>query len=672
MKNSQLFFQNIKENELNKQYIECIKKYYGNNFKNEQLYLLNKPLGENIGNLKYDYENKVIVILSPKHKIIFLNLDSESEDDFERYYDDFIDDLGFLSKKFNYEQKIGRTREWKRDFTSKKVPNNATDVNNIFKNCYIENTNDQRKIEFLISLLTGSINDIENIKIEDSENLLDKIKNKIVLFDTDQTNFIYKPSTKDDKIIQIQGLSGTGKTELLLHKLKQIYTSRDDLKVFFTCHNITLANLLKERIPAFFNFMKVEKQIEWNKQLWVDRAWGSESNPNSGLYSYICKFYNIDFLSFKTGRNYENIFKIALENINKIKQEDFEFAFDYILIDERQDFPDVFFELCKKITKYKVYAAGDIFQNIFDYNISSRVDNVDYILNRCYRTEPKTLMFAQAVGMGLFEEKKLNWLKDEEWKMCGYNIERLSGYMHLSRDPIRRFEDIDSDKNSVIIKQIDLENGNEIINIIEELRISNPTIKPEDIAIIMLDNDKYIYKLADKLEQLIAQRFNWGVSKGYIEKRKIQNTLHITNTNNAKGLEFPFVLCISKKLMDDYRYRNSFYTMMTRSFIQSYFLVNDNTNLDKQQDGLKIINENNHIKTKIPSEKEMQEIENTIIKVNKEINISFEEFLTNIFNEQKIDRKHRNKLKKIIIDFNGNNFDKEKIIKIISANRNFL
>ena len=32
---------------------------------------------------------------------------------------------------------------------------------------------------------------------------------------------------------------------------------------------------------------------------------------------------------------------------------------------------------------------------------------------KCYRTEPKTLMFAQALGMGLFEDNKLWWLSKE-------------------------------------------------------------------------------------------------------------------------------------------------------------------------------------------------------------------------------------------------------------------
>ena len=40
-----------------------------------------------------------------------------------------------------------------------------------------------------------------------------------------------------------------------------------DSKIFFTCHNKALANELKNRIPTFFNFMKVDKQIFTNQEI---------------------------------------------------------------------------------------------------------------------------------------------------------------------------------------------------------------------------------------------------------------------------------------------------------------------------------------------------------------------------------------------------------------------
>ena len=108
----------------------------------------------------------------------------------------------------------------------------------------------------MISLLTGSVNNIDKVKGNVPNNILDKIKQKIILFDGDQTRFVYQKQNK--KRVIIQGLSGTGKTELLLHKLKEIYVSDKHSKIAFTCHNKILASDLKKRVPKFFNIMKVD------------------------------------------------------------------------------------------------------------------------------------------------------------------------------------------------------------------------------------------------------------------------------------------------------------------------------------------------------------------------------------------------------------------------------
>lgn len=76
-------------------------------------------------------------------------------------------------------------------------------------------------IDLIISLIVGSINDTSRINLE-ANNLLDTIKSKIILFDTDQTKFVFQSGFGKKSVIQ--GLAGSGKTELLLHKLKEIYS----------------------------------------------------------------------------------------------------------------------------------------------------------------------------------------------------------------------------------------------------------------------------------------------------------------------------------------------------------------------------------------------------------------------------------------------------------------
>jgi len=660
-----LFFKKINENETNKSIIDKFEQYQKEN-PTEQIYVITAPLGEN--DYSYEYEDRALVVLSPKHKVLFIDL-ADDEDAFGEYCDDFVEDLGFISDKFNYKNHIGRAKKWEPELTQRVVWQHDMQVEELLEQNKLTDKAQQRKLELLISLLLGSINDIAKIGIEEPQTLLEKVKNKIVLFDGEQTRFIYKNLEK--KLIFIQGLSGTGKTELLLHKLKEIYSASDDTKIFFTCHNIALANTLKKRVPEFFNFMKVEKQIEWNKRLWIDRAWGSQRDKNSGLYSYICDFYGLPFCRFSFTNTYEKIFSEALKEIEKLeKTDEFDYAFDYVLVDERQDFPDVFFKLCEKITKEKVYIAGDIFQDIFESNIEKKVENVDFMLNRCYRTDPRTLMFAHAVGMGLFEKKKFNWLTDKEWEASGYLVQKEDKQVCLYREPVRRFEDLELDGTQSMEVQ-KLESYDQIIEIVQVLQSANDTLKPDDIAIIVLDDSKNIYEFMDNLEFEVREKLGWDVNKSYESKEKIDNTLFISNRNNVKGLEFPFVICVSQKIKDDYRYRNTLYTMLTRSFIKSYLLVKDDTNLKVQKTGLETINSKNCIKTTEPSSEEKQEIERTIIKLQEEQNISYEEFLTYIFNDLKVDSACRKKLKKMISEMLENSFDKEKVIAFIEDNRKY-
>lgn len=658
---SNLFYDNIEINDNNKAVINEIKNYLGKN-PEQQIYLITAPLGEK--NL-YDYEQNVLVILSPKHKIIFLDLIG-NKDDFEKYYDDFIEDLSSRSDKYKYKQHIGRSREWKEELTIKEVYNSKFDLKIIFENHKLSDVL-QRRSELLISLLIGSINDINKIGAAVPESILEKVKKNIILFDSEQTRFIYKDF--HNKTVSIQGLSGTGKTELLLHKLKELYLLDDDTRIFFTCHNIALANTLKERVPSFFNFMKVEKQIEWGTRLWINRAWGSQKDKNSGLYSYICDFYNIPFLRYSYINDYNKIFTLALNHINELDSKAFEFAFDYVLIDERQDFPKVFFELCEKITRKKVYIAGDIFQDIFENTKETELD-VDIILNRCYRTDPRTLMFAHAISMKLFENKKLNWFPDNYWEAIGYKMDKSGREVHLSREPIRRFEDLEIEKvQSMILKKYN--NIQQIVDILNAIKKDNPTVTPDDITIIILDDNNTIYEYIDALCYQILEKLKWNFNRAYESKTKIEDAVYITNTNNVKGLEFPFVICITAAIEDSYKYRNVLYTMLTRSFIQSYLLVQDDNKIENNAKGLEIINTKGFIKTIEPSPKEKEEIKNTLIKLKEESNISYNEFLNRIFKEMKIKTSCRKKFEEALIQAEIEKFDKAKTIKFINANKEF-
>ena len=652
-----------------KNFIQKLSKY-SNDTKNV-MYIINKPLGDK--KYFYDYD-KAFLVLMPKYKLLFINFEAD-DNNFENYVEDFKEDLGYISDKFDYKEILGRPREWRdryfHNLNYYEIKDN--EIEEIFDKYKLSNEIDIRKCELLISLLTGSINEAKRIGEEIPQDILDKIKRKIVLFDADQTRFIYKEL--DKKRITIQGLAGTGKTELLLHKLKDLYLKDDNSKIVFTCYNKILADSLRTRIQNFFDFMKVEEQIKWNERLWTINSWGTKYDKNSGVYRYICEYYDIPFSTYSYLNSFDAVCRKALDEIELLENnEKFKECFDYVLIDESQDFPESFFKLCEKVTRKNVYVAGDIFQNVFDHGIDEKV-SPDFLLNKCYRTDPRTLMFAHGLGMGLFEEKPLRWLTDKEWEICGYNIKKDDGNYILSRNPIRRFEGIDTEESTNIIPIYNKKYENSIMDTLEEICNQNPTVKPDDIAIIFLENTAENYELADTLQILVNQKFGWQINKGYESKEKLENCLFVSNKNNVKGLEFPFVICIIRTpIQTDLQVRNSLYMMLTRSFLKSYFMLpGEDINISKYKNELDKINKTGVLVVKEPSEKEKEELRKTIINYNSNnINKSARDVAEEIMDELKVPLNKRNKLHHIISEILKDNYKPEQIEDIILKNIDFL
>lgn len=630
-----------------------------------QVYVIDKPIGER----KYNYSYKeAIVILIPKVKILFVNFGADGNP-FKDFLEDFIEDIGIISDKYEYKNFLGRPRRWRSELTEEVQFTKDEDITSYITSNSIEGLI-SRKGELLISLLTGSINDIDRVEGELPTNYLEQIKKNIILFDSEQTRFIFEH--KDKKRITIQGLAGTGKTELLLHKLKDIYVNEENSKIFFTCFNKILSKDLKQRIPGFFDFMKVEEQIKWDERLWVERSWGSLANKNSGLYSFICSHYNIPFQRYSWGVNFEMVCKNALERLEMI--DNFEPFFDYILIDESQDFSESFFKLCEKVTKNQIYVAGDIFQSIYDFG--NIIENKpDFLLNRVYRTDPKTLMFAHVVGFGLLERPVVRWLSDDEWKACGYILEKEDDIYSFSREPLKRFETIKDTISSIKISVPNQKNYLEkVLVAIDDIKEKNPTVEPGDIGVVFLENNDDNYRLAEELVIKVNQKYGWSSIKGYEVKNKKKDTLFISNRNNIKGLEFPFIICITTTpLRKNTTIRNSLYMMLTRSFITSYLILSEeNGELNsKLGSAIKEINETGYLKVIEPKPDDIMDKSKLMLEANG--NKSQFEIVEDILQSLEItDFTLKKKMHSLVNVMLKESVDKDKIYTLINNNIDFI
>lgn len=632
------------------------------------IYLISQPLGANFEENHYEF-NDGIVVLIPGYKILILNLDNDKASDFEYYSEDFIEDLALLSSKYKYNRKIGRPREWASQQIDIHNTFNMENLKSIVQNAELKEDKSKRISELLISLLTGSINDMNKIDLDEPYEILDKIKQKIVLFDGDQTKFIYKDLTSSEKdLFSIQGLSGTGKTELLLHKLKELYTKFSNSRIAFTCYSKVLAQSLKDRIPEFFNFMKVEEQIQWNERLFVFHSWGSlKYTQNIGFYSTICALYNLPFYSVRD-KSFDDACQEAVFLLNSI--ENFQAYFDYVFVDESQDFPKSFFELCKKVTKKKVYAAGDIFQTIFDRE--SNADKSDLLLNKCYRTHPTTLMFSQAVGLGLLENPVINWLGEEGFKACGYTVQVNNSMYTLSRKNLRRFgsdSNLDTKFRPVFLHLVSESTVQTIINVMERIKEKNPTVKAKDIGIVFIDSRNQIYNQINNLKNVIWEKFNWESHIGYEDAyKKTNDKVFISNKNNIKGLEFPFLICVATDILpDDPYFRNTLYMALTRSYMSTDLIMSDNNKdlFDIWNKGLQHIYKYNNLYVRKPKENEV--LINRKIQTYEDNPQSFEEIKEDLFNDYEIPEEDRQAFTTILESQRSlyGDFSKEEMDRII-------
>ncbi|MEY2863350.1 MAG: hypothetical protein RLY58_1057, partial [Pseudomonadota bacterium] len=173
----------------------------------KQSYLLASPLVEK--KYEYQYKNAALLIV-PQEKLIFINFSSDSNHEFSNYVEEYIEDIGYMSKKYEYLNFIGRPKKWAPDITHQvniDELGNPESILSLFSKHALDKSK-KRISELVSSLVIGSINDISKIGEDLPTSPLDMVKQKIILFDTDQTKFIYD-SMDDQNVIRIQGLSGT-------------------------------------------------------------------------------------------------------------------------------------------------------------------------------------------------------------------------------------------------------------------------------------------------------------------------------------------------------------------------------------------------------------------------------------------------------------------------------
>ena len=198
---SDYFFSNVEADATNRHILAGIREY--SNRHKQQAYVLTAPLTDS----KYQYGySKGFIYLSSKMRITFFTSEDLDSADFNDYVDDVIEDVYSISDTYDYKKVLGRPRDWRETLTISCAYDEDTNIKLLLDDLRLEDKNLQRRLDLLISLFIGSINKVTEKMVDEPVNLLEVVKNKIQLFDGDQTRFIYDQKRIRSKRISIQGI----------------------------------------------------------------------------------------------------------------------------------------------------------------------------------------------------------------------------------------------------------------------------------------------------------------------------------------------------------------------------------------------------------------------------------------------------------------------------------
>ena len=106
---SNYFFLDAEQSQSNATFIQSVANLA--NEQKEQAYISRRPLTDN----KYEYEYKgALILLKPRCKVTIIDF-GEGGEPFEDYYEDIIEDVGFISDKYGYKEVLGRPRNWRKE-----------------------------------------------------------------------------------------------------------------------------------------------------------------------------------------------------------------------------------------------------------------------------------------------------------------------------------------------------------------------------------------------------------------------------------------------------------------------------------------------------------------------------------------------------------------------------
>jgi superfamily I DNA and RNA helicase len=384
-------------------------------------------------------------------------------------------------------------------------------------------------------------------------------------------------------------------------KAAHLHMANPGANILVTFYTRSLQFTLEVLITRFYRHYK-DEDPDWSR-IHVRHGWGG--TRRAGVYSEACVRHGVPPLALSEAR------RVSPDPFDHVCRELLRQAtvtpyYDFVLIDEGQDFPSGFYELVFTLAsnerdRKNIIWAYDELQNILDVKIRSphelfgtdedgmlRIDLAraaahlpqgvqnDIVLSKCYRNQREVLVIAHALGFGLYGNI-VPLLQDEEhWNDVGYEVH--SGPLIIGR-PTRIFRP--EENSSVSLAQ---EDGDSIVEfaafdearkevewIVSGIRsFIDQGLRPEDILVISLDDRNaraYFQGISAGLSGMgIAS--NNIIADPYVEPPfTVEGKVTLSTVYRAKGNEAAVVFALGIDAISGgvRAGRNKLFTAFTRS-----------------------------------------------------------------------------------------------------------
>lgn len=384
---------------------------------------------------------------------------------------------------------------------------------------------------------------------------------------------------------RIRGLAGSGKTVVLAMKAALLHLKYPEAKIAFTFHTKSLYQHVRRMITRFYRQYH-DDDPNWER-LQVLHAWGGREDR--GIYSTACMAAGVRPMTFIDASRVpgRNPFDVVCSEL--LKSPVIAADYDYMIIDEAQDFPISFMRLCTRLVKQnRLVLAYDQLQNIFQTTVPEITEifgpgvelDKDLVLKRCYRNPLEVLVCAHALGFGLYSGKVVQMLENEEhWEDLGYVVD--SGKLESKKQTrIERPRENSPSTISDAYSDDDILRADVFQSAAEEVAyvgssikeaIEQQALKPDDILVIAADDRNaktYLEMISAHLHESGIRTNNLQVDKFGVQDFVRDGCVTLTTIHKAKGNEAYMVFVVGVDALfypPTLRSRNMVFTAMTRA-----------------------------------------------------------------------------------------------------------